>query len=105
MEHGAVGGSRDAHGGEDALGPKRTQDGDAVPMTTGCRAWGALAAGAPAIEADQVGQSSALVDEHQALHGDLGDRFRPGSALLLDHGLVLLGRAQGPLFFASAAGA
>ena len=101
-EHRAVGGSRDAHGGNDPLRPKRPQDGDAFPMTARCRTGGTLTAGAPGMRADEVGAGSALIDEHKAFHGDARDRLRPEAALLLDRGPVLLARTQGPLFFVSA---
>jgi hypothetical protein len=51
------------------------------------------------MRADEVGAGSALIDEHKAFHGDARDRLRPEAALLLDRGLVLLARTQGPLFF------
>ena len=90
----------DAHGGDDPLRPKRPQDGDAFPMTTRCRAGGTLAAGAPAVAADEVSAGSTLVEEDEALDSDPSDRFRPGLAFLQDRGLVLLDRTQGLLFFA-----
>src|SRR5215212_7422762 len=104
MEHGSVSGGGYAHGSDDTFGPERTQDSDAVPMATRCRAWGALAAKAPAINAHQIGQSGAFIDKYKALHGNPGHGLRPSSALLLDPRFVLLGRAQAPLFFASGAG-
>ena len=51
------------------------------------------------MRADEVGAGSALIEEDEAFHGDACDRFRPEAALLLDRGLVLLDRPQGPLFF------
>ncbi len=59
-------------------------------MTTRCRAGGTLAAGAPAVAADEVGAGSTLVEEDEALDGDSSDRFRPGLAFLQDRGLALL---------------
>jgi hypothetical protein len=51
------------------------------------------------VRTDQIGAGSALVDEDEAFPGDPGDRLRPGTTLLQDRGLVLLGGAQGLLFF------
>src|SRR5215213_28630 len=67
-------------------------------MTTRCRAGGTLAAGAPAVAADEVGAGSTLVEKDEALDSDPSDRFRPGLAFLQDRGLVLLDRTQGLLF-------
>jgi hypothetical protein len=52
------------------------------------------------VGACQGGERRALVDEDEALGRDVGGRFMPARALLLDLGLVPLGGAQRLLFCA-----
>jgi hypothetical protein len=100
VEHRPVGRGGDAHRAEDALAPERGQHGDALPAATRDHAQGPLAARAPGMGADQVGQRRALIEEHQALRRDRGGVALPRRPGLDDRGLVLLGGAQALLFCA-----
>ena len=70
------------------------------PGTARDRARGSLAARAPGIKADQIGQRAALIEQDEALGRDGGGLGPPSLPRLGDLGLVLLRGAQAFLFFA-----
>jgi hypothetical protein len=100
VEHRPVGRGRDAHRPDDPRKSERAQNGKALPAPAGHRAVGPLAARASGVGARQVGARCALVDEDQALGGDVGGRVTPAPAFLFDLSLVPLGGAQRLLFCA-----
>jgi hypothetical protein len=99
LEHRPVGRGRNAHGADDARVPERAQDGDALPVAARCHARGARAAPAPGMAAHQVGERGALVEEDEALGRDVGHGGAPAGALFGNLSALLLGGAQGLLFF------